>query len=252
MVLPSLRLAAAKYSLLSHGQSVKLDLQEIADKALTHGLYSDALGELYTNRPPYRGPRLDGYEAHRLFGSALKELGIPIPSPEDATRILLQHYVRCIIERTQSPRETIERIRQEVDGVQYASSNPYAEPSLGVREFRDYYHAYWDLEMDSDILKDERAALDRRVIEHAEKWHQEHCRAGLDPSWLAWNDGTVRKIAQAIHEEKSFDVLPILADALEDAGCADEEILEHCRECAEHVRCCWVVEHLLGWPKRKE
>ena len=54
--------------------------------------------------------------------------------------------------------------------------------------------------------------------------------------WLAWNDGTVRSIAQAIYDERTFERLPILADALEDAGCDNAEILAHCRSGGEHVR----------------
>ena len=45
--------------------------------------------------------------------------------------------------------------------------------------------------------------------------------------WLEWNDGTVVKMAQAIYEERAFDRLPILADALEDADCGDATILSH-------------------------
>ena len=71
------------------------------------------------------------------------------------------------------------------------------------------------------------------------------CPVALDPSWLAWNDGAVRKMAQAIYDERAFDRLPLLADALEDAGCADAAILGHCRG-GEHVRGCWVIDLLLG------
>jgi hypothetical protein len=56
----------------------------------------------------------------------------------------------------------------------------------------------------------------------------------------------VRKIAGAIYEERAFDRLPILADALEEAGCTDAEVLEHCRGPGPHVRGCWVVDLLLG------
>jgi hypothetical protein len=69
---------------------------------------------------------------------------------------------------------------------------------------------------------------------------------GVDPLWLSWRDGTVAKIAQTIYEERAFDRLPILADALEDAGCTNEDILNHCRETGEHVRGCWVVDLLTG------
>ena len=68
----------------------------------------------------------------------------------------------------------------------------------------------------------------------------------LNPAWLAWNDGTVRKIAQSIYEERAFDRLPILADALTDAGCDHADILNHCRSEGLHVKGCWVVDLLTG------
>jgi hypothetical protein len=68
----------------------------------------------------------------------------------------------------------------------------------------------------------------------------------VDPSWLAWNGGTVVQRAQAIYDERAFDRLPILADALEDADCHDVAILAHCRGPGPHTRGCWVVDHLLG------
>jgi hypothetical protein len=70
--------------------------------------------------------------------------------------------------------------------------------------------------------------------------------AALDPAWLAWNGGAVRKMAESIYEERRFADLPVLADALEDAGCADAAVLAHCRGPGEHVRGCWVVDLLLG------
>jgi hypothetical protein len=63
---------------------------------------------------------------------------------------------------------------------------------------------------------------------------------------LAWNDGTVVKIAQAIQSERQFDALPILADALDDAGCRDTALIQHCREPGEHATTCWVLERLLA------
>lgn len=68
----------------------------------------------------------------------------------------------------------------------------------------------------------------------------------INPAWLAWNDGTVVKIAQTIYDERAFDRLPILADALEDAGCTDLSILRHCRNEGPHVRGCHVLDLLLG------
>jgi len=68
----------------------------------------------------------------------------------------------------------------------------------------------------------------------------------VDSSWLSWRDSTIPKLAQAIYDERAFDLLPILADALEDAGCDNADILNHCRQPGEHVRGCWVVDLLLG------
>jgi hypothetical protein len=68
----------------------------------------------------------------------------------------------------------------------------------------------------------------------------------IDSSRLSWNGGTVGKLAQAIYDDRAFDRLPILADALEEAGCTDADILNHCRQPGEHVRGCWVVDLLLG------
>jgi hypothetical protein len=56
----------------------------------------------------------------------------------------------------------------------------------------------------------------------------------------------IPKMAKAIYKERTFDQLPVLADALEDAGCTDSEILNHCRAPGEHVLGCWVVDLLLG------
>jgi hypothetical protein len=68
----------------------------------------------------------------------------------------------------------------------------------------------------------------------------------IDLAWLEWNDRTIPKLSQAIYDDRAFDGLPILADALEEAGCANAAILDHCRLGGEHVRGCWVVDLLLG------
>jgi hypothetical protein len=61
-----------------------------------------------------------------------------------------------------------------------------------------------------------------------------------------WLTSTVRQIAKGIYQERAFDRLPILADALEDAGCDNQDILQHCRQPGLHVRGCWVVDLILG------
>jgi len=53
-------------------------------------------------------------------------------------------------------------------------------------------------------------------------------------------------MARGIYENKAFERMPILADALMDAGCEDEQIIGHCRGEVPHVRGCWVVDLVLG------
>ncbi len=65
----------------------------------------------------------------------------------------------------------------------------------------------------------------------------------VEPSWVTTN---VVQLAQAIYDDRAFDRLPILADALQEAGCDNADILDHCRKPATHVRGCWVVDLVLG------
>ena len=65
----------------------------------------------------------------------------------------------------------------------------------------------------------------------------------INPAWLT---STVIALANGIYEERAFDRMPILADALQDAGCDNDEILNHCRGEGVHVRGCWVVDRILG------
>jgi hypothetical protein len=71
----------------------------------------------------------------------------------------------------------------------------------------------------------------------------------IDPMWLLGSDRTIEKMARVIDKERAFERMPILGDALEEAGCHDAAILEHCRadtsEC-RHVRGCWVLELLFA------
>src|SRR5262249_18933713 len=69
----------------------------------------------------------------------------------------------------------------------------------------------------------------------------------------AWRTGAVMGLAQAAYEDRSLPAgtldparLPVLADALEDAGCTNAAILDHCHGPGPHVRGCWILDLLLG------
>jgi len=130
-------------------------------------------------------------------------------------------------------------------------------PSLGTWELILHY-----------LANDRHERLLEMAIQHVDRLHDlrtsrlpvmRRCEDGLEdvngdplglvvfqPEWLDWNNGTVRKFAQSIYEHRIFAELPILADALEDAGCTDEQILRHLRYNMEHTRRCWVLRRLLA------
>ena len=74
-------------------------------------------------------------------------------------------------------------------------------------------------------------------------------RPPVDPNWLT---STVRDVASTIAQEQSWEVMPILADALEETGCTDTEMLAHLRQgvshsCVRRSGCgCWVIDRLMG------
>jgi hypothetical protein len=61
----------------------------------------------------------------------------------------------------------------------------------------------------------------------------------------AWRTSTAVGVATGIYEDRAFDRMLILADALQDAGCEDDAILSHCRGDGPRVRGCWVVDLVL-------
>jgi hypothetical protein len=65
----------------------------------------------------------------------------------------------------------------------------------------------------------------------------------LSPSWLT---STVVSLANQMYDSRDFSAMPILADALQDCGCDNEEILTHCRGPGPHVKGCWAIDLLTG------
>jgi hypothetical protein len=70
--------------------------------------------------------------------------------------------------------------------------------------------------------------------------------SAVDPSWAVWNDGLVVKLAAAAYEERAFDRLPVLADALEEAGCTDAVLLDRLRGPGPHALGCHALDAVLG------
>jgi hypothetical protein len=127
-----------------------------------------------------------------------------------------------------------------------AATHHLAWPTLSVSDFREVLLCVREASVHDDTDAVDRAdcsplhTLLRDIVGNPFR------PVVRDPGWLSWNGGVVPNLAQAIYEERAFDRLPILGDALEDAGCADADVLTHCRSGGEHVRGCWVVDVILG------
>jgi ATP-dependent Clp protease ATP-binding subunit ClpA len=125
----------------------------------------------------------------------------------------------------------IRQATNELDA-RMAELNGEKEAAVAAQDFELAAH----LRDQGDKLKQERRKLIRT-------WHLDYA---LDPAWLTWNGGAAVKVAETIGAERRWEDLPVLADALEEAGCTHAELLAHCRAGARHARRCWVVDLLRG------
>jgi hypothetical protein len=103
---------------------------------------------------------------------------------------------------------------------------------------RELVAAKLEPEERDDAARTEAAAQFELVREVVGPW--------VSSRWPEWRTRTVRGVARAIHRDRAFHDLPILADALQDADCDDETVLAHCRTTKEHVRGCWVLDLAMG------
>ncbi|MGF1579216.1 MAG: hypothetical protein ACFCD0_07615 [Gemmataceae bacterium] len=78
-------------------------------------------------------------------------------------------------------------------------------------------------------------------IRHVTPCTKIHRHFRWDPAWLSED---VVRITQQIQSDGTFDLRLILADALEEAGCTDRRLLDHCRDVANHEPKCWVFGRL--------
>jgi hypothetical protein len=107
-----------------------------------------------------------------------------------------------------------------------------------VAEFGEYY----GLEGTGAIPVDPAGFHELRS-EYADILGNSSRPAAIDPGWLS---STVVALARGIYAERAFDRMPILADALQEAGCDDPDVLGHCRGPGHHFPGCWVLDLVLG------
>lgn len=234
--------AAARYAL---DLASSADLWQFADALLTQGIYTYSLGELFGLRYPCLA------DAAPLFVSAVEELGIMLPSEAEAARMLVKHFLFRIVEGGHRPREALPKFVSD-----FYPHFGFGKPAdlilnaCGGRELLswDATYEYMPSQVESGYLDPAEAesqlqVTDREVLAFARTWLRERCGV---PFHTDWRTGNVIALAQAIDGERAFDRLPILADAMEDAGCTNVEVLNHCRQPSVHVRGCWVVDLVLA------
>lgn len=233
---PQLKLAAARHAL---HLATPDDLIAAAHAAIDAGFYTHALGELATQREP------SSDESHRWFRVAVRELGVAVPGRDECVAILIEDAVMRIVERAQPPSGVIERLYSDYVKLGY--------PQV-LRDWAEHQYALEEREVDTAegmfhmplIMPEEPSDLLADIVRHAQEWGRTRLAWTIRPAWAT---STVAGLAVAIREEKAFDRLPILADALQEAGCEDADILDHLRYARPHVNCCWVVELLLDPPE---
>lgn len=240
-----LRIMAARYAL---GLATTDEVVDAAHYTLERGIYSRSLGEIATFRNPTWS------DIGSLFGSVMEELGFQTPTWTEAIDIVTTTYFVALAEETSEPQELISQCYSDYQAVQYnldgRRKDRNVEPpgSLETLAYRYYqYDHYGDyhngLSMASEAYRRYLEKLNLESVIFAKKWCRDRWQPILDPEWLTSN---VVSLARSIYEEHVFSILPILADALQDAGCEQQDILDHYRGDGPHVRGCWVVDLLLG------
>lgn len=239
----SLRIAAAYHAL---GKADKDQLINSAHDALNDSVYTYSLGELATCREPRR----EDYE--RLFEAAMRELESPIPDPASAVITLLEFHVVRLVEGLATPEEVLYELYSIEQALGY---NPPVKVSLAalepLRPFVDQHYvieeliAYRSDREEQSLPQPEDDGIGKwraDLMSMAEEWCRTWWKPVVDESWFS---STVVALLHGIIADRAFDLLPILADALQDSGCENEYLLDHLRKDGPHFRCCFIVDLLL-------
>jgi hypothetical protein len=179
--------------------------------------------------------------AELLVAIADEEIGLALTSDQAAAVVALGRLTAVL--RARSIRWT-HRADEEAE----------RPVSRGKAALRASQAARW-IELQEEALPEEDGEAEARAARRERRAQCNLLRdlfgnpfrpVAVERAWLDWNDGCVTKLARAIYEERKYQKMKILADALEEAGCANPDIISHCRQPGEHVRGCWVIDLLLG------
>jgi len=214
------------------------DIVDCAHAMLDAGYYSGSLGEIITIYGE------NSFELNRRFAQVFDETEPFAISQEDPVEELAAQYFIPIAERRASPLFISELAYYDHNAIEH--SRYPGHPLCGkvdwgpVHTLIGYYYRY---DYPEEFREETNAMIDNECFAFAKQWTRMYWRPVLNPAWLT---PTVQSIAACIYQDRAFDRLPILADALEEAGCTNADVLLHCRQPGEHVRGCWVVDLVLG------
>jgi hypothetical protein len=144
------------------------------------------------------------------------------------------------------------------------ANDPEWEKARGMLRGLPHDHVQWTLAYDAFLAAERGASYTAHAVHSATKplRRYEARRAEIaDQAALfrdifgnpfrsitfspAWRTDTAVALARQTYDSRDFSAMPILADALQDAGCDNNDILDHCRGSGPHVRGCWVVDRVL-------
>jgi hypothetical protein len=191
------------------------------------------------------------------------------PSPQEASRALaLAESVAEGVAAEWQREETWQEFRRRADlmsypgcerpeeVVNYALCPNAAEAAMAAcrllvlargGKWRESSEEWWWVDVPEDLAPD----LEPRVVGAASAPTAELLREVVGNPFrpvtfaLSWRTDTTLTLARQMYESRDFSAMPILADALQDAGCDNADILNHCRGPGPHVRGCWVVDSVL-------
>jgi hypothetical protein len=165
-------------------------------------------------------------------------------SVDDARQVLIRDK-QFITDWIDHPENAEWRLSVAIDQLPVSNRARLVEPLLQLRDF------------DIDLLSEVSGIAGRLLDPY--RWRADElsqclilrdvlgnpfCPVAFDPEWRTT---TAVLLAKQMNESRDFSAMPILADALQDAGCENEDILNHCRDAnGVHVRGCWVVDLVLG------
>ncbi len=104
-----------------------------------------------------------------------------------------------------------------------------------------------EMAAEARTVRDREATMEREALAELLRCVAGHLHRPAPDFDPAWRTETVEGLVRRMYDTREFGAMPILADALQDAGCEDASVLTHCRHGTAHARGCWVIDQIRSW-----